>query len=189
MSAPMSRGSFGVLVEPATLKIERLLPGPIERVWQYLTNAELRRKWLAAGDMELKTGGAFQLAWRNDELTTPPGRRPDGFGEEHRMNGHILACEPPGLLSITWGNSGDVTFALETRGAEVQLTITHRRLPNRDVLLMVSAGWHAHVDILVATLKGDAAAPFWDEWQDLKTEYDRRLPAAMLRETEGVADA
>jgi uncharacterized protein YndB with AHSA1/START domain len=43
--------AYGVLTEPATLKIQRLLPGPIERVWAYLTDSELRRRWLAAGEM------------------------------------------------------------------------------------------------------------------------------------------
>jgi uncharacterized protein YndB with AHSA1/START domain len=49
--------AYGVLTEPAMLKIQRLLPGPIERVWAYLTDGELRRKWLAAGEMEMKVGG------------------------------------------------------------------------------------------------------------------------------------
>ena len=35
--------AYGVLTEPQTLKIERLLPGPIERVWAYLTDSELRQ--------------------------------------------------------------------------------------------------------------------------------------------------
>lgn len=43
---------YGVLTEPATLKIQRLLPGPVERIWAYLTESELRRQWLAAGPME-----------------------------------------------------------------------------------------------------------------------------------------
>ena len=30
------------------------------------------------------------------------------------------------------------------------LTVIHRRLPDRSTLLNVSAGWHAHLDILVA---------------------------------------
>jgi uncharacterized protein YndB with AHSA1/START domain len=35
---------YGVLIEPATLKIQRLLPGPVERVWAYLTDSDLRRQ-------------------------------------------------------------------------------------------------------------------------------------------------
>ena len=46
-------GAYGELIEPTTLKIERLLPGPIERVWSYLTESDLRRQWLASGRMEM----------------------------------------------------------------------------------------------------------------------------------------
>jgi hypothetical protein len=35
---------YGVLTEPATRAIERLLPGPIERIWAYLTESDLRRQ-------------------------------------------------------------------------------------------------------------------------------------------------
>lgn len=189
MSVPHTRGAFGALVEPTTLQIERLLPGPIDRVWDYLTNADLRRKWLAAGDMELKAGGAFELIWRNDELTTPPGKRPDEFGEEHRMTGRILACDPPHKLAYTWGSSGDVTLFLEEKGADVLLTITHRLLPNRDMLLKVSAGWHAHLDLLVATLTGKTTVLFWDEWASLKALYTRRFDETASAHAEGPAHA
>ena len=87
--------AYGVLIEPATLKIERLLPGPIERIWAYLTESELRRKWLAAGEMEMKVGAPFELVWRNDELTDPPGQRPPGFGDERRMQSRITELDPP----------------------------------------------------------------------------------------------
>src|SRR5690349_732532 len=61
----MTPDSYGVLTEPATLTIQRLLPGPAERIWAYLTKSELRRQWLAAGEMEMKVGAAFELVWRN----------------------------------------------------------------------------------------------------------------------------
>jgi len=48
--------AYGALTEHATLTIQRLLPGPIERIWAYLTNSDLRRQWLAAGEMEMKVG-------------------------------------------------------------------------------------------------------------------------------------
>ena len=78
MTATLTDDAYGTLTEPATLTLQRLLPGPIERVWAYLTDGELRRKWLAAGTMELTAGAPFELVWRNDELTDPPGTRPDG---------------------------------------------------------------------------------------------------------------
>jgi uncharacterized protein YndB with AHSA1/START domain len=169
--------AFGTLTGPATLKILRLLPGPIERVWAYLTESELRRKWLAAGQMAMKVGAPFELVWRNDELTNPPGRRPPGFGDEHRMQSRIIELDPPRKLVIAWGASGDVSFELEQKGNQVLLTLTHRRVPDRGTLLGVGAGWHMHLDVLVARATGKEPEPFWDGWSRLRSEYDRRMPA------------
>ena len=169
--------AYGVLTEPATLKIQRLLPGPIERVWAYLTESDLRRQWLAAGEMEMKVGAPVELVWRNDELSNPSGQRPPGFSEEHRMQSRITEFDPPRKLAFTWEGSGDVFFELDTKGDQVLLTVTHRRLPDRATLLNVSAGWHMHLDILVARATGNEPGPFWDGWSRLKKEYDQRMPA------------
>jgi uncharacterized protein YndB with AHSA1/START domain len=169
--------AYGVLTEPATLTIRRVLPGPIERVWAYLTDSEMRRRWLAAGPMDLKVGGEFELVWRNDELTDPPRQRPPGFDEEHRMASRITELDPPRKLAFTWANSGDVSFELEPRGNEVLLTVIHRRLRDRATMLMVGAGWHMHLDVLVARATGQEPEPFWDGWSRLKKEYDSRVPA------------
>jgi uncharacterized protein YndB with AHSA1/START domain len=168
---------YGVLTEPATLKIQRLLPGPIDRVWSYLTKSELRRQWLASGDMEMKVGAPFELVWRNDELTSPPGDRPEGFSEKKRMQSRITELHPPRRLSFAWTGAGDVTFELEPQGDEVLLTVTHRRLPDRRNVLGVSAGWHAHLNLLVARMTGKKANPFWDDMVRLRKDYDGRLPA------------
>lgn len=168
--------AYGVLTEPATLTIRRSLPGSIDRVWAYLTESDLRRRWLAAGEMELSEGAPFTLVWRNDELSNPPGVRPEGFGEEHSLESRITEIDPPRKLSFTWGSTGGVTFELEQRGKEVELTVTHRRLPDRDLLLKVSAGWHAHLDVLAARVSGREPTPFWDHWSRLQADYDRRLP-------------
>jgi uncharacterized protein YndB with AHSA1/START domain len=172
-----SLDAYGVLTEPATLKIQRLLPGPIERVWAYLTESNLRRQWLAAGKMEMKVGAPFELVWRNDELTNPPGQRPQGFSEEHRMLSHITELDPPHKLAFTFGSSSDVTFELEPEGREVLLTVIHRRVPDHATLLKVSAGWHMHLDVLVARVAGKEPAPFWDGWSRLKMVYEERLPS------------
>ena len=152
--------AFGVLTEPATVKIQRRLPGPIERVWAYLTESELRRKWLAAGQMEMKVGAPFELVWRNDELSDPPGQRPAGFPEESRMQSRITELDPPHKLSFTWAGSGDVSFELERQGNEVLLTVIHRRLPDRDSLMKHAAGWHMHLDTLVARVGSGEGRPF-----------------------------
>jgi uncharacterized protein YndB with AHSA1/START domain len=172
-----SEDGYGVLTEPATLTIQRFLPGPIERVWSYLTEGDLRRQWLAAGEMELKVGAPFEFVWRNDELSDPPGKRPAGFSEEHRMQSRITELDPPRKLAFTWQGSGDVSFELEPRGNRVLLTVIHRRLPDRATLLKVGPGWHNHLDVLVARATGKKPEPFWDNWTRLQKDYDRRMPA------------
>lgn len=167
---------YGVLTEPATLTIRRLLPGPIERIWGYLTDSELRRQWLAAGEMQARPGTAFELVWRNDELSDAPADRPTGFPEEHRMRNLITEFDPPRKLSFTWEGSGEVSFELEPSGTQVLLTIIHRRLPD-SALLGISAGWHAHLDILAARTRGERPQAFWDGWQRLRGDYERRLRA------------
>ena len=169
--------AYGVLTEPTTLKIQRLLPGPIERVWAYLTESDLRRQWLASGQMEMKVGAPFTFVWRNDELNNPPSKRPDSFPEEHSLESRITELDPPRKLAITWGSSGGVSFELEPKGNKVLLTLIHRRLADRDTLLKHMAGWHMHLDILAARATGKTPAPFWDGWSRLQKEYDHRLPA------------
>jgi len=172
-----SPDAYGVLSQPDTLTIQRLLPGPVERVWDYLTQSELRRQWLAAGEMALAVGAPFEFTWRNDELTDPPGRRPAAHSEEHRMQSRITELDPPKKIAFTWADSGDVSIELAPIGTKVLLTLVHRRLPDRPHLVGVSAGWHLHLDLLAARLGGDATEPFWDGWSRLRAEYEGRIPA------------
>lgn len=168
--------SYGELIEPNSIKLQRLLPGSIERVWGYLTESDLRRQWLASGSMEMSQGSSFEFVWRNGELTDPPGQAPDGSSAENRMTCEITELDPPRKISFTWGNTDGVTFELESKGTDVLLTVTHLRLPNRDLMLSVSAGWHAHLDLLVSCLTGRDKKPFWDEWQKLRGDYDKQVP-------------
>jgi uncharacterized protein YndB with AHSA1/START domain len=177
MTEAATPDAYGDLGEDATLTLERLLPGSIDRVWAYLTESDLRRQWLAAGTMDLRVGASFELVWRNDELMEAPGHPPEGFGGEHRMDSEIVELDPPYRLSISWGSTGGVTFDLKPVGDMVRFTITHRRIPDRSIMLNVSAGWHAHLGVLAARLSGETPEPFWDRFASLKTEYDRRLPA------------
>jgi uncharacterized protein YndB with AHSA1/START domain len=164
------------------VRFERILPGPVERIWDYLTDSAKRGQWLATGPMELKPGGKVELVWRNDELTPAQETRPAQFTQaEHRISGRITRCEPPRLLAFTWGeapDSSDVTFELTPKGDEVLLVVTHRRLPNRTQMVNVSAGWHAHLAVLDARARGRTPPGFWSTWQRLAQEYEARLPQA-----------
>lgn len=172
-----SAQAFGVLTEPATLTLERILPGSIDRLWAYLTESDLRRQWMASGVMDMRVGGKVELVWRNDELSRRGGAKPEEFGEEHRLESEITELDPPYRLAISWGSTGGVTFELEPIGDMVRLTVTHHRISDPAMRLNISAGWHAHLDVLAARLAGEEPEPFWDHWVALKAEYAKRLTA------------
>jgi uncharacterized protein YndB with AHSA1/START domain len=175
--------AFGKIIAQDTVRIERLLPGPVERVWAYLTESEKRGRWLAFGDMELRPGGRVDHVFRNSELTKNDEPAPAKYAAQAgtvSMVGRIIACEPPKLLSYRWGEdeaASEVTFELTPKGDKVQLVVTHRRIPDRDALLSISAGWHTHLDILAARIEDREPAGFWATHTRLEAEYGKRLDA------------
>ena len=167
--------AYGTLIEPATLKIERILPGPVERVWAYLTDSDLRRQWLASGEMKPEAGSTFELTWRNNELTDPPADPRADTPGHHTQQSRMVAFEPPHRLAYHWNGVGDVEFTLAEEGREVRLTLVHRRIPDRGTLLSVSAGWHAHLDFMAARLTGRTLPAFNETWERLRDDYAQRL--------------
>jgi uncharacterized protein YndB with AHSA1/START domain len=127
-------GEYGKAIGPRAVRLERLLPGPIERVWAYLTESEKRRKWFAEGSMELRPGGRIEFVFHNSELAPEGEPMPERFKEYEGMvsHGRVIRCEPPNVLSFMWGegpeDESEVTFELSERDDKVQLVLTHRTL-------------------------------------------------------------
>jgi uncharacterized protein YndB with AHSA1/START domain len=165
-------------IAPDTVRLERLLPGPLERVWSCLTESDRRARWLAAGDMELEAGGKVELHFAHHTLSNEP--TPEKYrGMPMSFTGEVLRCEPPRLLAFTWmeaqGVHSEVTFELAARGEQVLLTITHRKLPDRASLVGVAGGWDAHVGILEDVLMQRTPRGFWSTHAQLEAEYGRRI--------------
>lgn len=164
-----------------TLRFERLLPGPVERVWAYLTEPEKRRLWLADGPMDLKAGGAVDLVFRNGELNAgqPTPENFAKFAGEFHNPGTVLACEPNRLLRFTWESDGpnesEVSFELTPRGKRVLLTVTHTRLAKRSTMLGVAGGWHAHLTLLADLLDERERSALWPLFAQYRAEYEARL--------------
>src|ERR1700761_6013597 len=118
---------YGILVAPDTLRFERTLPGPIEKVWAYLTESDKRGLWLARGEMELVEGGKVHLEFVHQELSPVLAPTPDKFKDiDCTLNGKVLRIDAPHLLAFTWGGGSDVTFELEqAKDNLVRLTVTH----------------------------------------------------------------
>jgi len=167
---------YGVLKDSETFRIERLLPGPIERVWSYLTDPERRRKWFGDGPMELRAGGGVELQFEFSGLSSES--TPADQEISCTVVGIVTRCEPPRRLSYTWGTEADaseVNFELEARGEQVLLVITHRRLKNREMAVKVASGWHAHLELLCDHLNDREPRLFWTTKTRLEDEYRERV--------------
>lgn len=166
---------YGILAAPDTLRFERTLPGPIEKVWAYLTESDKRGLWLAKGEMELVEGGKVRLEFIHQDLSPVQGPVPEKFKDiDCSMNGKILRINAPYLLAFTWGGGSDVTFELEpTQGNLVRLTVTHRKLTPAQY--NTAPGWHTHLDILDTRLHGKTADNFWKSFLHWEAAYQKRL--------------
>ena len=131
------------------VSMERLLPGPIDRVWEHLTNTRLLNTWFGEkSNIEPRQGGAVRLM--------------DGH-----IRGTVTQWHPPHRLSYTWNVFGPsdppeaasaypesyLTLTLEPRGDNVLLVLSH--LPVLERFEKQNAmGWHTFLDILTDTLAG-----------------------------------
>ncbi|WP_428234920.1 SRPBCC family protein [Gracilimonas sp.] len=173
----------GVFTEPGTVRFERLLPGPAERVWEYLTRSELKAKWLSAGDVETEVGGKVTHEFNHTRLSPEEDPWPEKYKdlkEGDTSHGVVTQCKPPHLLSYTWaegdGTGSEVTFELFPEGEKVRLVLTHRQLPDeKEVQLGVGAGWHTHLGILIDLMEGNTPQGFWKVHMPLEKEYEKLL--------------
>lgn len=159
------------------VRIVRTLPGPIERIWEYLTDPEKRARWFAGGPMEQKNGGKVELFFQHKNIA-PNEEPPEQYKKVHEtgftMPGTVLRWEPPRVLSYTFDDNSDVTFELTPEGKNVVLVLTHRSHGD-DLPFVVgyASGWHSHVALLISILEDAARPPFWSTHAKLKLEYEK----------------
>jgi uncharacterized protein YndB with AHSA1/START domain len=171
----VNNDAYGEFLNPREVRLTRLLPAPIERVWTYLTDSEKRATWLASGPMDLRPGGKVELHFDHAKISgeAPPDDHRGSCGDSER---HIIAVQPPNLLSFTWGAS-EVTFQLSTEANSTRLVLTHRRLESAEQAAGVSAGWHVHLAVLIARLSGQQPPAFWSTHSRLETYYAAQIEA------------
>ena len=96
----------------SVLRLERRLPGPIERVWQYIVDPEKRALWWVGGKWDLRVGGETQCEWDHRRLSDEP--TPDAWKDFDGMttSGTISRYEPPHVLAYK-GDMGMGEFEVE----------------------------------------------------------------------------
>ena len=174
------------VIDKQTIRFQRLLPGPVERVWAYLTEPEKRARWFAGGPMELREGGKATLFFQHKNLVQPGETAPEKYRqamEGMAFDTLVTRCEPPHVLAFLFGEDqpdvqdrSEVTFELKSQGDKVLLTLTQRRLPSREEMRGVSGGWHLHLIMLQHVLEGTKPPRFWDTHAELEAKYARLIP-------------
>lgn len=159
------------------VRLVRLLPGPIERVWDYLTDPEKRSRWFAGGPMEPRVGGKAELQFRHANIA-PDETPPEQFKQYHdpgaKMASTVLRWEPPRVLSYTFDEDSVVTFELTPEGKNVRLLLTHRsRGEDLPYVAGYASGWHSHLSVLIALLSDAPRPPFWATHTRLRAEYEK----------------
>ena len=169
----------GKFTGPTEVRIVRTLPGPIERVWEYLTDPEKRSHWFAGGAMEQRVGSKVRFEMRHSCIApneTPPEEYKKAHENGKTFECTITRCERPHLLAFTFGsdNESEAIFQLTAQGTDVLLVLTHRSTGG-DIPYMheFAAGWHTHLAQLIAQLEGAPPPPLWPMLQELKREYDQ----------------
>jgi uncharacterized protein YndB with AHSA1/START domain len=169
----------GTILDVHTVEFKRLLPGPIEVAWDFLTKPELLKTWFAEVGLEPRVGGTVTVGFgkagcsgggASVEGTVLEFRRPHVFA----FSWIKLRPQPDG--SIMHSHEGEVRFELAEKGDRVLLTLLHSGLPTQE-LAGHSAGWHAYMDNLDSHIAGRGALDVMAIFHDLRPRYDERVAA------------
>jgi uncharacterized protein YndB with AHSA1/START domain len=166
-------------VAPDAVRLERILDAPVDTVWQYLTDPELRGRWFMPGPIDPRPGGEMVLRVEHAAISPEPGEAPDWYSQyAGTEQAHpILAIDPPHLLRFGWEGGSEVTWTLEPYGeARTRFTILHAKLPNRVELVGVSGGWHSHSAVLAEVIAGKVPGNFWKTHARVDGIYDAAFP-------------
>lgn len=152
-------------IAPDTIQLERTLDAPVETVWRYLTEAELRRDWFMGGT-DATAGGEFDLKVDHDNLSEDKDvEYPESYAEFKGAvwTEKVIRFEPPRLLETTFqgGKNGTVTYELSSQGAKSRLVITHSGIVSGTGAQDFGSGWNSHLTVLEERLAGHGVKNFW----------------------------
>ena len=158
VSAPIER------IAPDTIRLERLLDAPVETVWRYLTEADLRRQWFMGGT-DVREGAEFELLNDHDNLSDEKVPYPEDYAPYKGRTWHekVIRFDPPRLLETTFqgGKNGLVTYELRPEGDRTRLVLTHSGITSPTGSEDFGSGWNSHMAVLQERLAGRGVRDFW----------------------------
>ena len=152
-------------VAPDTIQLERLLDAPVETVWRYLTEADLRQRWFMGGT-DATPGGEFDLLVDHDKLSDDQDvPYPESYAsfKGSVWTEKVVRFDPPRLLETTFqgGKNGTVTYELFPDGGKTRLVLTHSGITSDTGFQDFGGGWNSHLTVLEERLAGRGIANFW----------------------------
>jgi uncharacterized protein YndB with AHSA1/START domain len=133
------------------LRIDEVLPSPIEAVWRALTDPRTLARWLMENDFEPRVGHAFTLR-------DPPTATWDG-----RVACEVLELDPPRRMVWSWngGMKGETTtrvvFELRAEGEGTRFTLRHEGEGDAAQGEALLSGWKRKAGVLRRVLGPDYA--------------------------------
>lgn len=171
------------LISGDSVRIERVLAAPRERIWEHLVDPAKRSRWFCAGDELRDVGQRFAFGFNHTRITPEqrPGSPPRDPNEpDFVSHGEVIAFEPPRLLKFNWeqkpGKLSEVMFELTPQGDGTLVVITHTKLPTREDVVNIGGGWNAHLDILADELAARTHGPFWTNHAAYAEVMEARVP-------------
>ena len=151
-------------VAPDVIRLERVLGAPAEKVWRYLTEAELRSQWFMGGT-DATGVGEFDLLVDHDNLSDEEVSYPENYAASKgaTWTEKVTRFEPPRLLETTFqgGKNGIVTYELFPQGERTRLVLTHSGITSGTGAQDFGSGWNSHLTVLEERLAGRGVRDFW----------------------------
>jgi len=151
-------------VAPDTIRLERMLDAPADKVWRYLTEAELRSQWFMGGT-DARPDSEFELLVDHDNLSSETVPYPESYAtfKGAVWTEKVIRFEPPRLLETTFqgGKNGNVTYELFPEGDRTRLVLTHSGIQSGTGTQDFGSGWNSHLTVLQEKLAGRSVRDFW----------------------------
>lgn len=165
-------------VAPDTIRLERLLDAPVETVWRYLTEAELRSQWFMGGS-DAKPDSEFNLLVDHDNLSEDEVPYPESYAASKGATWKelVIRFEPPRLLETTFqgGKNGNVTFELFPEAGKTLMIVTHSGIVSPVGAQDFGSGWNSHLTVLQERLAGRFVRDFWALHSDSRDAVKKAL--------------
>jgi uncharacterized protein YndB with AHSA1/START domain len=149
---------------PDTIRLERMLEAPVETVWRYLAEADLRAQWFAGGT-DARPNGELDLLFDHDLLSADDVPYPESYASKKGAVNHekVVRFEPNSVLAYTFGEgrNGVATFELFPEGERTRVVLTHSGIKSPTGAQDFGSGWNSHLTVLEEKLAGRTVRNFW----------------------------